>query len=69
MVKDEKFNFEKDERVLCFHGPFIYEAKVYTVSREIQQRTNETNKILKREKRDDNEQEEYFVHYKGWKQT
>ncbi|KAG2196903.1 hypothetical protein INT47_005127 [Mucor saturninus] len=52
MVKDEKFNFERDERVLCYHGPFIYEAK-----------------ILKREKREDNEQEEYFVHYKGWKQT
>lgn len=29
MVKDDtKFNFEKDERVLCYHGPFIYEAKV-----------------------------------------
>lgn len=29
MVKDEnKFNFDKDERVLCYHGPFIYEAKV-----------------------------------------
>lgn len=28
MAKDEKFNFERDERVLCYHGPFIYEAKV-----------------------------------------
>lgn len=29
MVKDEnKYNFDKDERVLCYHGPFIYEAKV-----------------------------------------
>jgi hypothetical protein len=31
MVKDEnKFNYDKDERVLCYHGPFIYEAKVNT---------------------------------------
>ncbi|KAI7902514.1 MRG-domain-containing protein [Cokeromyces recurvatus] len=57
MAKDEnKFNFEKDERVLCYHGPFIYEAK-----------------ILKKEKRDDegdgHEINQYFVHYKGWKQT
>lgn len=28
MVKEDKFNFEKDEKVLCYHGPFIYEAKV-----------------------------------------
>lgn len=55
MVKEDKFNFEKDEKVLCYHGPFIYEAK-----------------ILKREKKEENEQEpeyQYFVHYKGWKQT
>lgn len=28
MVKEDKFDFEKDEKVLCYHGPFIYEAKV-----------------------------------------
>lgn len=28
MVREDKFNFEKDEKVLCYHGPFIYEAKV-----------------------------------------
>jgi len=29
MAKDEsKLTFEKDEKVLCYHGPFIYEAKV-----------------------------------------
>jgi mortality factor 4-like protein 1 len=28
MVKESKeFNFEQDEKVLCYHGPFIYEAK------------------------------------------
>ncbi|KAI8076560.1 MRG-domain-containing protein [Gilbertella persicaria] len=56
MAKNEnKFNFDKDERVLCYHGPFIYEAK-----------------ILKREKKEDQDEQEgnqYFVHYKGWKQT
>lgn len=25
---EEKLSFEKDEKVLCYHGPFIYEAKV-----------------------------------------
>lgn len=28
MAKEDKHIFEKDERVLCYHGPFIYEAKV-----------------------------------------
>ncbi|KAI9473615.1 MAG: MRG-domain-containing protein [Benjaminiella poitrasii] len=60
MAKDEnKFNFEKDERVLCYHGPFIYEAKVL--------------EILKKERRESEEEghevNQYFVHYKGWKQT
>ncbi|KAL7320444.1 Esa1p-associated factor [Mucor circinelloides] len=58
MAKDEsKLSFEKDEKVLCYHGPFIYEAK-----------------ILKREKKEEEGEEpqesyQYFVHYKGWKQT
>ncbi|KAI8647034.1 MRG-domain-containing protein [Parasitella parasitica] len=59
MAKEEssRINFEKDEKVLCYHGPFIYEAK-----------------ILKREKKEEEGEEpqesyQYFVHYKGWKQT
>lgn len=35
MARDEKFNFEKDERVLCYHGPFIYEAKVNKILEEL----------------------------------
>lgn len=38
------------ERVLCFHGPLIYEAKV------LKYRTSE----------DDNNCTEYWVHYAGW---
>ncbi|KAI9279653.1 MRG-domain-containing protein [Sporodiniella umbellata] len=55
MVKDQKeFDFDQDEKVLCYHGPFIYEAKI------IKRAKKEDN---------DQEIEMYFVHYKGWKQT
>ncbi|KAI8369735.1 MRG-domain-containing protein [Blakeslea trispora] len=56
MAKEEnKFNFDKDERVLCYHGSFIYEAKIL--------------KRDKKENQDEQEENQYFVHYKGWKQT
>ncbi|KAG0168601.1 Esa1p-associated factor [Apophysomyces sp. BC1034] len=56
MAKDEtKFGFEKDERVLCYHGPLLYEAKI--IKRE------------KRDDPEDVESSYYLVHYKGWKQT
>ncbi|KAI7867775.1 MRG-domain-containing protein [Spinellus fusiger] len=56
MAKDEKkFRFDKDERVLCFHGPLIYEAKI--IKRE------------KRDDPEEPEGVYYLVHYKGWKQT
>ncbi|KAL0270723.1 UNVERIFIED_CONTAM: hypothetical protein PYX00_008030 [Menopon gallinae] len=42
--------FVEGERVLCFHGPLIYEAKV------LKYRTSE----------DDNNCTEYWVHYAGW---
>ncbi|PVU88671.1 hypothetical protein BB560_006349 [Smittium megazygosporum] len=46
------------ERVLCFHGPFLYEAKV--IKAEFWEK-------------DDSDKLEtgphYFIHYKGWKQT
>jgi mortality factor 4-like protein 1 len=48
--------FAINERVLCYHGPLIYEAKILkaetwdeTVSGSVGQH--------------------FFVHYKGWKQT
>ncbi|KAF1991679.1 MRG-domain-containing protein [Aulographum hederae CBS 113979] len=43
--------YNKDEKVLCFHGMLMYEAKVIEV---------------KQTKAEDNE---YKVHYKGWKNT
>ncbi|KAI8394081.1 MRG-domain-containing protein [Radiomyces spectabilis] len=57
MAKNEKkFGFDKEERVLCYHGPLLYEAKV--IRRE------------KREDNDDSEGgRHYYIHYKGWKQT
>ncbi|KAF5337296.1 hypothetical protein D9611_002976 [Ephemerocybe angulata] len=47
-----------NERVLCYHGPLMYEAKVLKVQNmeEPSQLTGKTGM-------------HYFVHYKGWKQT
>jgi hypothetical protein len=28
MAKNESFYFDTDEKVLCYHGPLLYEAKV-----------------------------------------
>ncbi|KAI8809579.1 MRG-domain-containing protein [Cladochytrium replicatum] len=57
MSGSDKLFFEENERVLCFHGPLLYEAKV-------QKAEYFTNK------EDPNENgPHYFVHYKGWKQT
>ncbi|KAJ2456187.1 Esa1p-associated factor [Coemansia sp. RSA 2336] len=50
--------FRPNERILCFHGPLLYEAKVV--------------KAEMRDGSDPDAPEpgpHYFVHYKGWKQT
>ncbi|RXW13532.1 hypothetical protein EST38_g12320, partial [Candolleomyces aberdarensis] len=46
------------ERVLCYHGPLIYEAKVLRVQnmKEPSALTGHTGM-------------HYYVHYKGWKHT
>ncbi|KAI1497427.1 MRG-domain-containing protein [Biscogniauxia marginata] len=44
--------FSKDERVLCFHGDLMYEAKIMEV------RLDKDKKI---------EDAQYRIHYKGWK--
>lgn len=50
--------FTANERVLCYHGPLIYEAKVLkTIAFD---ETNTTTGVTG---------QHYFVHYKGWKQT
>jgi len=48
-------DYAKDEKVLCFHGELLYEAKVLDI----------------RVKDPDDRREGYMfrVHYKGWKNT
>jgi mortality factor 4-like protein 1 len=49
--------YNVNERVLCFHGPLIYEAKVLQ-SEHHDEPAPLTGKVGWH----------YFVHYKGWKQ-
>lgn len=46
------------DRALCYHGPLVYEAKVLKVQNVVTGSTSngETGP-------------QYFVHYKGWKNT
>ncbi|KAK0502495.1 MRG-domain-containing protein [Armillaria luteobubalina] len=46
--------FTVGERILCYHGPLIYEAKIL----KVQNMESSTFTGI-----------HYFVHYKGWKQT
>ena len=50
--------FTQNERVLCYHGPMIYEAKILKIDNwdETSTRTGSIGP-------------HFFVHYKGWKQT
>ncbi|KAH9916514.1 MRG-domain-containing protein [Fomitopsis serialis] len=50
--------FTPNERVLCYHGPLVYEAKVLKMDH-----WDESNTKL------GSVGPHYFVHYKGWKQT
>ena len=47
--------FSKDEKVLCFHGDLLYEAKI--LNSKPKDPTEKDSEIL------------YQVHYKGWKNT
>ncbi|KAJ1555267.1 Esa1p-associated factor, partial [Cladochytrium tenue] len=49
--------FTPGERILCFHGPLLYEAKVL----KGESWTNRANPA--------ENGPHYFIHYKGWKQT
>ncbi|KAG5634164.1 hypothetical protein H0H81_003101 [Sphagnurus paluster] len=51
-------NFTPNERVLCYHGPLIYEAKVLQVE-NYTEATTTTGSVGPH----------YFVHYRGWKQS
>ncbi|KAF7795288.1 hypothetical protein EIP86_006442 [Pleurotus ostreatoroseus] len=51
-------SFSIGERVLCYHGPLIYEAKILK-SEHWDEATTKTGDVGPH----------FFVHYKGWKQT
>ena len=51
-------SYSVGEKVLCFHGPLIYEAKILKTENFTEGTT--TTGLLG---------PHYFVHYKGWKQT
>ena len=50
--------FTQNERVLCYHGPMIYEAKILKID-NWDETTTRSGSIGPH----------FFVHYKGWKQT
>lgn len=50
--------FTTGERVLCYHGPLVYEAKVLK-AQVLDAAATTTGQVGPH----------YFVHYKGWKQT
>ena len=50
--------FTQGERVLCYHGPLVYEAKILKVE-NWDESTTKTGLLGT----------QYLVHYKGWKQT
>ncbi|KEF57602.1 uncharacterized protein A1O9_05520 [Exophiala aquamarina CBS 119918] len=52
---ESKPMYQKDEKALCFHGELLYEAKVLEIKRQ--------------DPKDKNSHYEYYVHYKGWKNT
>ncbi|KAH8677961.1 chromo domain-like protein [Xylariales sp. PMI_506] len=54
--------FAKDEKVLCFHGDLMYEAKIT----EIRSAADNSNTNVATIKADD---AQYRVHYKGWKSS
>ncbi|KAG1758423.1 MRG-domain-containing protein [Suillus occidentalis] len=51
-------SFTVGERILCYHGPLVYEAKILKA-----ETWDETNTKLS------TVGPHFFVHYKGWKQT
>lgn len=51
-------DFKTNERVLCYHGPLIYEAKV--LKSQMMEEPSQITGLPGMH---------YFVHYKGWKQT
>ncbi|KAF9447084.1 MRG-domain-containing protein [Macrolepiota fuliginosa MF-IS2] len=59
MASTVEVTFDVNERVLCYHGPLIYEAKVTKPPVQHDETTAPSGVPGPY----------YFVHYKGWKQT
>jgi len=53
------FQFDLNERVLCFHGPMLYDAKILKREENTERPHPSTGQVGPH----------YFVHYKGWKAT
>lgn len=53
--EDRKLIFEENEKVLCYHGPLIYEAKI--LDRKWMDEDPEMTGP------------HYYIHYKGWKRS
>ena len=50
---DTKPVYQKDEKVFCFHGELLYEAKITDLRRS--------------DPKDTKSPFEYKIHYRGWK--
>jgi mortality factor 4-like protein 1 len=57
-INPGKSEYDVNEKVLCFHGPLIYEAKVLKTL--FMEEPSTVTGVAGWH---------YFVHYKGWKQT
>ncbi|RIA85605.1 MRG-domain-containing protein [Glomus cerebriforme] len=55
MSQNKEFHYQQGERILCYHGPMIYEAKI--LEADIKHPKNNTSGP------------HYLIHYKGWKNT
>ncbi|RIB08992.1 MRG-domain-containing protein [Gigaspora rosea] len=55
MAQNEKFLYRQGDRILCFHGPMIYEAKILDKDNQ--------------HPKSGNSGPHYLIHYKGWKNT
>ncbi|KAJ9083327.1 Esa1p-associated factor [Entomophthora muscae] len=71
-----KLEFSKDEQILCYHGPLLYEAKVLKAevwSEEKLASQKQSSKKTQPKGKGKNPDEDlpgprYHIHYKGWKQ-
>ena len=62
-----KYKYVEGEKVLCYHGPLLYEAKVRVTSKMTFQCKNITLQVTKCQIKDKIPQ--FYVHYSGWNKT